>query len=239
MPVPSPCSSFPLSCHPQKLRAYSLREPRLTNNTSDQKANEEIQFLTCWTSTCGEADAGMPGCRTPIRSKGKQQIGAVFYRIRSIETQTGVIKDRRSLMEPGIFRTGAESCAKQLIVVFRSAAHSGFGGCGFVYYRWRLHCNWHKCCDDSTFTRSEAPAGFEFAKWTIAGPGWISPRSTMSTSTTCWASSISHHLRATKQILQDTIFDAKYVRSREIRRVGGLTFAVAALRRPSTMLRLD
>jgi hypothetical protein len=83
-------SSFPLSCHPQKLRAYSLREPRLTNNTSDQKANEEIQFLTCWTSTCGEADAGMPGCRTPIRSKGKQQIGAVFYRIRSIETQTAV-----------------------------------------------------------------------------------------------------------------------------------------------------
>jgi hypothetical protein len=86
--------SFPLSCHPQKLRAYPLREPRLTNNTSDQKANEEIQFLTCWRSTCGEADAGMPGCRTPIRSKGKQRVGAGFYRIRSIETQTAVTPAR-------------------------------------------------------------------------------------------------------------------------------------------------
>jgi hypothetical protein len=33
----------------------------------------------------------MPGCRTPIRSKGKQRVGAVFCGIRSIETQTAVI----------------------------------------------------------------------------------------------------------------------------------------------------
>jgi hypothetical protein len=39
------------------------REPRLTSDTSDRKANGEIRFLTCWRSTCGEADAGMPGCR--------------------------------------------------------------------------------------------------------------------------------------------------------------------------------
>jgi hypothetical protein len=32
----------------------------------------------------------MPGCRAPISSKGKQQIGAVFCGIRSIETQTAV-----------------------------------------------------------------------------------------------------------------------------------------------------
>jgi hypothetical protein len=83
-------SSFPLSCHPQKPRVYPPRELRLTNNTSDRKANGEIRFQTCWRSTCGEADAGMPGCRTPIRSKGKQRVGAVFCGIRSIETQTAV-----------------------------------------------------------------------------------------------------------------------------------------------------
>jgi hypothetical protein len=32
-----------------------------------------------------------PGCRAPIPSKGKQQVGAVFCRIRSIETQTAGI----------------------------------------------------------------------------------------------------------------------------------------------------
>jgi hypothetical protein len=40
-------SSFPLSCHPQKPRVYPPRELRLTNNTSDWKANGEIRFQTC------------------------------------------------------------------------------------------------------------------------------------------------------------------------------------------------
>ena len=40
------------------------REPRLTNNTSDRKANGEIGFLACWRSMCGEADAGMPDPNT-------------------------------------------------------------------------------------------------------------------------------------------------------------------------------
>ena len=83
-------STFPLSCHPQKPRAYPPREPRPTNNTSYRKANGEIRFLACWRSMCGGADAGMPGCRTPIRSKGKQRVGAVSCGIRSIETQTAV-----------------------------------------------------------------------------------------------------------------------------------------------------
>jgi hypothetical protein len=122
-----------------------------------------------------------------------------------------IVNQGPQLIEPGIFRTGAESYAEQLIIVFRSAAHSDFGSCGFVYYRWRLHHDWHKCCDDSTFTRGEVLAGFEFSKRTIAGPGWVSPRFIMSTSTTNWASSISRQLHATKKILQDTVFNAKYV----------------------------
>jgi hypothetical protein len=36
------------------------------------------------------ASCVMPGCRAPISSKDKQQIGAVFCGIRSIETQTAV-----------------------------------------------------------------------------------------------------------------------------------------------------
>jgi hypothetical protein len=41
------CSSFLLSCHPQKPRVHPPRELRLTNNTSDRKANGEIRFQTC------------------------------------------------------------------------------------------------------------------------------------------------------------------------------------------------
>jgi hypothetical protein len=37
------------------------------------------------------ASCVMPGCRAPISSKGKQQIGAGFCGIRSIETQIAVI----------------------------------------------------------------------------------------------------------------------------------------------------
>jgi hypothetical protein len=43
----------------------------------------------------------------------------------------------------------------------------------------------------------------------------------MSTSTANWASSVSHHLRVTKKILQDTVFNPKYVWIREILRIGG------------------
>jgi hypothetical protein len=87
-------SSFPLSCHPQKPRVYPPCELRLIHNISDRKANGEIRFQTCQRSMCGEAEAGMPGCRTPIQSKDKQRVGAIFCGIRSIETKTAVTKIR-------------------------------------------------------------------------------------------------------------------------------------------------
>ena len=98
-------STFPLSCHPQKPRAYPPCAPRLTNNTSDRKANGEIRFLACWRSTCGEAVAGMPGCRTPIRSKGKQRVGAVSCGIRSIETQIAVNQTYRKYVRVSYSKT--------------------------------------------------------------------------------------------------------------------------------------
>ena len=45
----------------------------------------------------------------------------------------------------------------------------------------------------------------------------------MSTPTPGWSSSVSQHLRETKEILQRVVFNPKYVRSVKIRRVGGLT----------------
>ena len=61
----------------------------------------------------------------------------------------------------------------------------------------------------------------------------------MSISTANWAPSVSHHLRATKKILQDTIFHAKYVWGCAICCVWELTFVVVALRTFSMKLRLD
>jgi hypothetical protein len=50
--------------------------------------------------------------------------------------------------------------------------------------------------------------------------------------TISWGSSISQHLRATKDILQDVDVDANYVWSGEILRIGGLKFQFAGLWRP-------
>ena len=73
------------------------------------------------------------------------------------------------------------------------------------------------------------PAGFEFDMWKIAGPvsagfgGSGHQRSTiMSTPTTSQGSSISQHLRATRNVLQCAVFGAKYVWSHLFRPVGGL-----------------
>jgi hypothetical protein len=72
-------SSFPLSCHPQKLRACLPREPRPTNGTSDRKANGEIRFLTSRSSTCGEADAGMPDPNTIKKVNNEMEPCSVGY----------------------------------------------------------------------------------------------------------------------------------------------------------------
>jgi hypothetical protein len=53
-------SSFPLSCHPQKPRVYPLRELRLTNNTSDRKANGESDSRPVRGQRTGRL---MPRCR--------------------------------------------------------------------------------------------------------------------------------------------------------------------------------
>ena len=60
----------------------------------------------------------------------------------------------------------------------------------------------------------------------------------MSTPTASWGSSISHHLRATKGILQCIIFDAKYVWSGESCHIGGLKFEFTGSRRAQERLRL-
>ena len=95
----------------------------------------------------------------------------------------------------------------------------------------------------ATSTNTAVYGGLEYARGlnlpsgTIVGHGRI-PITIMSTSTTNWASSISHHLRTAKKLLQETVFNAKYVWSYRICRVGGLTLELPALRRPSTKPRL-
>ena len=54
----------------------------------------------------------------------------------------------------------------------------------------------------------------------------------MPAAATSWGSSISQHLRATKDILQDVDVDAKYVWSGEMLRIGGLKFEFAGSGRP-------
>ena len=59
----------------------------------------------------------------------------------------------------------------------------------------------------------------------------------MSTPTASQVSSISQHLRAAKNILQDAIFGAGYVWCSGTRRVGGLMFMFSGLLPPWMMLR--
>jgi len=63
----------------------------ISDNPADRKSGGETRPLTRRTHWTSRAGAGVPGCRTPIRSKGKQRFGAVSCRKRSIETQTAVI----------------------------------------------------------------------------------------------------------------------------------------------------
>ena len=60
----------------------------------------------------------------------------------------------------------------------------------------------------------------------------------MSTPTASWSSSISHHLCATRDILQGVIFTAKYVWGGETCRAGGLKTEFTGSRRPQTVQRL-
>ena len=86
------CSTFPLSCHRQAknlIFPFAFRSEVLLVSCGS-RGGYALGF--CGRSTCGETDAGVPGCRIQIRSKGKQRVGAVSCGIRSIETQIAVIR---------------------------------------------------------------------------------------------------------------------------------------------------
>ena len=87
-------SSFPLSYHPEIFIPYPWREPYVANDPTDQNFTGKNQLADQLRSICEPANTVMPGCRTPVRSKGKRQTGAVSSGERSIEMQIYIYKTR-------------------------------------------------------------------------------------------------------------------------------------------------
>ena len=69
----------------------SVAHSRVDDDPADRESNERTEIPTCLRTSCESANAAMPGCRAPMRSRGKRWFGAVFCSKRSIETQTAVI----------------------------------------------------------------------------------------------------------------------------------------------------
>jgi hypothetical protein len=67
--------------------------PQTTLQTENRTGNPSSQ--PAWGANGQVGRSLVPGCRAPIRSKGKQRIWGVSYRKRSIETQTAAIQPSR------------------------------------------------------------------------------------------------------------------------------------------------
>ena len=74
---------------------YPRHELGVADDPADRKPNRKTGFPAYLRPMSEPADAPVPECRTPIRSKGKQQIGVLFCRKRSIEMETRCSGDRQ------------------------------------------------------------------------------------------------------------------------------------------------
>ena len=88
----------PLSDRSRKPTKYPWHELGVADDPADRKPNGKTGFPAYLRPTSEPVDAPMPGCRTPIRSKGKQQNRSSILRKRSIEMKPAVIVDVDSII---------------------------------------------------------------------------------------------------------------------------------------------
>jgi hypothetical protein len=81
-----PCVTFwvepeqnppPLSDHSRKSTMDPWHGFGVANDPAGRKSNEGTKFSTCLRPMDKSTDAPVPRCRVPMRSKGKQRVGAV------------------------------------------------------------------------------------------------------------------------------------------------------------------
>jgi len=71
---------IPLSDHLRKSTTYSWHGSGVVDGPIDRELNRRIELPPYLRSMSNKlADIPMPGCRTPLPSKGKQKVGAVSY----------------------------------------------------------------------------------------------------------------------------------------------------------------
>ena len=95
----------PRSDRSRKPTRYPRHELEVVDDPADRKPNGRTEFPAYLQPMNQPADAPMPGCRTPIPSKGIQRIGALFCKKRSIETRTAVTVTEHRTIRDRIART--------------------------------------------------------------------------------------------------------------------------------------